>query len=77
MAKFFIAVATTVELLPERFDLPGLVLTLSGLGALLGAFGARLGERDDRTQHAEVGALIGAMAAVAIFVVIYIAQEVR
>ena len=70
MAKFFIAVATTVELLPERFDLPGLVLTLSGLGA-------RLGERDDRTQHAEVGALIGAMAAVAIFVVIYIAQEVR
>ena len=76
MAEFFTAVAMTVELLPERFDLPGLVLTLSGMGALFGAFGALLAGRDDRAQHAEIGALIGALAAVALFVGIYVAQEV-
>lgn len=76
MSQFFMTIATTVEILPEHFDLPGLVLTLSGLGALLGAFGAVLAGRHDRAHHAEVGALTGAAAAVAIFVVIYVAQEV-
>ena len=72
----FPMVATYVELLPERFDLPGLVLTMSGLGALLGASCALLAGRSDRAQHAEIGALIGALTAVALFVGIYVAQEV-
>jgi hypothetical protein len=76
MADFLMAVATTVELLPERFDLPGVVLTLSGLGALVGASGALLAGRSDRAKHAEVGALSGALAAVALFVGMYVAQEV-
>ena len=75
MVVFLIA-ATYVELLPERFDLPGLVLTLSGLGALVGASYALLRGRSDRVHHAEIGALIGASAAVALFIGIYIAQEV-
>jgi hypothetical protein len=77
MTEFLTMVATTVDFLPERFDLPGLVLSLSGLGALLGAFGALLaGEgRDGRAKHAETGALIAALVAIAIFLVVYVGQK--
>jgi len=84
MTDFFSAtttlVATTFEILPERLDLAGIVLTMSGLGALAGAFGAvlsgvGLGHRMGRA--AEQGGLIGAGVALLLFVVLYLAQEVR
>ena len=78
MTEFLTTVATTVDFLPEHFDLPGLVLTLSGIGALLGALGGLLaGEgRDGRAKHAEAGALIAALVAIAIFLVFYVGQKV-
>lgn len=78
MFEFIAAAATTVSLLPERLDLPGLVLTSSGLGALVGAFVALLGgaRGESRGRYAEIGALIAALAAIAAFVVTYALREV-
>jgi hypothetical protein len=83
MTEFFSVatpvVATTFELLPERLDLSGLVLTASGLGALFAAFGAVLtgAGSEGRARRAEKGALFGAGIALGVFVVLYLVQEVK
>lgn len=59
--------ATTFELLPQRIDLIGFVLSFAGLGALLGsAYGQLLGVSPARrAKYAEDSALrCGALAAV-------------
>lgn len=52
-------IALTLELVPERLDLAGLVLTSAGLGTLAGsAYGlVRRVDSDRRARYAERGAL--------------------
>jgi hypothetical protein len=71
-------VATTFELLPERIDVLGFVLSLSGIGALGGALTGvlrRVG-RERRAQYTEMGALYAGGGACGLFLLLYLLQEV-
>jgi hypothetical protein len=59
----------TVEFLPERVDLVGLVLQLSGLGGLSALALAVLLGRDD-ASYAKYGTLVGAYCGLILFVIV-------
>lgn len=61
--------ATTFEILPQRIDLVGLVLSSAGLGALLGSGYGRLREtsREKRAALAEVSSLLFAAISAIMF----------
>lgn len=62
-------------MLQERIDLVGFVLQLSGLGSLLAlALATVLGEDD--AVFAKHGTLVGAYTGLALFLVLFSAQEV-
>lgn len=68
-------IAVTLGLLPERIDLVGFVLQLSGLGSLLAlALALLLGEDD--ALFAKFGTLVGAYTGLALFLVLLSVQEV-
>jgi hypothetical protein len=63
------------ELLPERIDLVGFVLQLSGLGSLVALFLAVLLGADDAV-YAKYGTLVGAYTGLLLFLVLAGVQEV-
>jgi hypothetical protein len=67
--------AVTLELVPERIDLVGFVLQLSGLGSLVAlALAVVLGE--DKALYVKYGTLVGAYTGLALFLVLLSVQEV-
>jgi hypothetical protein len=69
------AVATTLELLPERIDLPGFVLQSAGLVSLL-ALAAAVGLGEDVDRWATAGTVIGAGTGLGLFSILLFAQEI-
>jgi hypothetical protein len=69
--------ATTVELLPERIDLIGFALQLSGLFAILGTAALLIDRRLPRwiPRRVEIWALAGAGAALVLFLVVWLIDE--
>jgi hypothetical protein len=68
-AALAVGLAVTLELLPERVDLVGLVLQFSGLGSLLAlALSVALGADDG--LYAKFGTLVGAYGGLALFLVL-------
>jgi RNA polymerase sigma factor (sigma-70 family) len=66
-AGLVFGVAVMLELLPERIDLVGVVLQLSGLGSLVGlVFAVALGKDED--AYAKRGTLVGAYGGLFLFV---------
>ena len=69
------ALAITLELLPERIDLLGFLLQLSGLGSLLAlALSVALGGDDG--QYAKYGTLVGAYIGLAVFLGLVVVQGI-
>jgi hypothetical protein len=70
--------AVTLELLPERLDLPGFILMMAGLGSLTGsAWGALAGaSATKRAQYAESSTVGFSVAANVIFTPVGLVQEV-
>jgi hypothetical protein len=71
-----VGIAVTLELLPERIDLVGLVLQFSGLGILPPlTLAVALGVDD--AVDAKYGTLVGVYAGLALFLVLLSVQEAR
>jgi hypothetical protein len=68
-----VGLAVTLELLPERIDLVGFVLQLSGLGSLVALMlGTAFGKEEG--AYAKHGTLLGAYAGLVIFTALAVAQ---
>jgi hypothetical protein len=70
--------AVTLELLPERLDLPGFILMMAGLGGLTGsAWGVLAGaSATKRAQYSEVFTLGFGALAIPFFMAAALIQEV-
>jgi hypothetical protein len=70
--------AVTLELLPERLDLPGFSLMMAGLGGLTGsAWGVLAGaSTTKRAQYSERFTLGFGVAAIVVFIGVALGQEV-
>lgn len=68
--------ATSFEVLPDRLDLPSLLLAAAGLGALAGtAHGWIQGlSREERTSRAEEFAVLAAVVALVLFLLIKLSR---
>jgi hypothetical protein len=68
--------ATTVELLPEKFDLPSLLLAAAGLGALAGTLYGRVHglSREERAARAEDFAVLAALLALVLFLLVQVSR---
>jgi hypothetical protein len=75
-AGLAVGLAVTLELLPERIDLVGFVLQLSGLGSLVALVLAVAFNLDDALS-AKYGTLAGAYTGLLLFLVLGVVQEVR
>jgi hypothetical protein len=74
-ALLAVGLAVTLELLPERIDLVGFVLQLSGLGSLVAlALAVTLGEDD--ALYAKYGTLVGAYGGLLLFVILAAVERV-
>jgi hypothetical protein len=76
VAALAVGLGITLEFLPERIDVVGLVLQFSGLGSLVAlALAVALGADD--ALYAKYGTLVGAYSGLLLFLVLGVVQEVR
>ena len=68
--------ATTFDLLPERMDLPSLLLAAAGLGALTGTlYGRAIGlSRDERAGKAEDFAVLATLTSLVAFLLLELSR---